>query len=56
MRVFNLGMFEEELLNLRRVDVFSSSDDHVLRSADNANCTVFMHYGDVSVKRAIKND
>lgn len=47
-------MREEHLLDLFRVDVLASLDDHLLRSADQLDSTFFVHGGHVAEKRSRK--
>ena len=48
MHVGQLVVFEQEVLDLSRVDVLPASNDHVLRSAHDRNRAVLVHYGDVA--------
>lgn len=48
LRVSNVGVSEKEFLDLSRVDVFATADEHVLDPASDCHVTILIHRSEVA--------
>lgn len=55
LHLLNLCVFVEELLHLCRVNVFPSTDDHILHASFNATVSETVEAGCVAVQKNIVN-